>query len=76
MSELLAQLARAPVHLGSITLSLEYRRCGKCSRCPHGPYLYARDRTGHRTYLGPLKGHTERSLSLLVRASLIEVAPA
>ena len=43
--DLLAALGDGPVQLAGFTLSLEYRRCGKCQRCPHGPYLYARDRT-------------------------------
>lgn len=44
------------IHLPGVTISLEYRRCGKnCGGCPHGPYLYARDRASHkRKYLGSL----------------------
>jgi hypothetical protein len=45
------------IHLPGVIISLEYRRCGKnCSGCPHGPYVYARDRLSHRRkYLGSLK---------------------
>lgn len=40
----IARLDRLPQGFGTWTLSWEHRNCGRpnCTRCPHGPYLYAR----------------------------------
>jgi hypothetical protein len=50
---LISRRLRTGLRLGPITVYSERRRCGKnCSGCPHGPYLYAKDHTGKRTYIG------------------------
>ena len=56
-ARLLARLKVGPVHIGSITISLEYRKCGKnCRTCihgsGHGPYVYTRQQAStRRSYL-------------------------
>jgi len=67
----LAKLSVRPLHIGTITFSLEYRRCGKCRRCPHGPYLYARQKGQHRRYIGSAARLTEKDLKILLRTSAI-----
>jgi hypothetical protein len=68
-TELIARLEVRPLHLGTLTISLEYRKCGKCSRCPHGPYIYIRDKTGKRRYLGAAARLTDRDLNVAFRAA-------
>lgn len=71
-AEILMAVVHHPVKIGTITFSLEYRRCGKCSRCAlaptHGPYLYVRDRSGKRKYIGPHRSVTPRELKLFLTA--------
>lgn len=66
--DLIAALGDGPVQLAGFTLSLEYRSCGKCQRCPHGPYLYARDRTGRRHYIGSPSRLSKDQITARVRA--------
>ena len=76
--EILRILKLRPLHIGSFTFSLEYRRCGKCSRCadgsrPHGPYLYVRSKSGRRRYIGTPDPATLASIKVAAKAILVDI---
>jgi len=74
VAALLAQLQLRPLHIGTLTLSLEYRRCGHhCNGCPHGPYVYARERNGRRKYISSAARLTDHDLRILLSASAIDI---